>query len=156
MGTTPAPLFDKDAKYTDVNKLASMVVDNMPIEGTWFYVNSGMTSNIIFPDFNISKAQAKDLGATATLVGTRSDKEEDIEYTDSLLAIPGELLGLLEGGSKSNSSVKVLDLPGSDYDGADIFNVSIDVPIGTFAFFTGDSAKGEITRYFSMANAETK
>lgn len=152
-GTQPAPLFNDTKDYTKVNDLASMIVDNMPLEGTWFYVNSGMTSNIIFPDFNINEDQAEKLGASSTSTGVSG---EDDVYVDSLSAIPNELKQYLTGGEKNDSSVKILDLAGSDYDGADVYNYSIDLPIGNFASFTAGSGDNQATRFFSVANSVTK
>jgi hypothetical protein len=109
-----------------------------------------MTSNIIFPDFNISAAQAAKMDPKPSSSTSGSDIVK-LEYKDSLSTIPGTstvgntpatgLMKLLEGQKASNNSVvKVLDLPGSDYDGADVVTMAVQVKIGTFASFTSGSS----------------
>ena len=88
MGSQPAQLFNGSTDYTDVNNLVSLVVDNMPFQGTWFYVNSGMTSDVIFPDFNISAAQAAKMNPKPSSSTSGSDLVK-LEYKDSLSTIPG-------------------------------------------------------------------
>jgi len=161
MASQPAQLFSTSADYTDVNNLVSLVVDNMPFQGTWFYVNSGMTSDVIFPDFNISAAQAAQMTPKPSNTTSGSDLVK-IEYKDSLSTIPGApasggnaatgLQKLLDEGTLASSVIKVLDLPGSDFDGADVKNITVKVPIGTFASFTG----GGTTNWFSVANNNTR
>jgi hypothetical protein len=146
-GTKVPQLFDEDVDYSDVNELVSLVVDRIPFQGTWFYVDSGMTSNIIFPDFNITAKQAELVGAENTTPGIGQKKV----YKDSLLPIPSELQKLLNGATPNESVVKVLDIPGSDYDGADVKTIPIELPIGTFASF----ANGGTTNFFSVANPLT-
>jgi hypothetical protein len=121
-----------------------------------------MTSNIIFPDFNISAAQAAKMDPKPSSSTSGSDIVK-LEYKDSLSTIPGTstvgntpatgLMKLLEGQKASNNSVvKVLDLPGSDYDGADVVTMAVKVKIGTFASFTSGSS----TNWFSVANGKTR
>ena len=161
MGSQPAQLFNGSTDYTDVNNLVSLVVDNMPFQGTWFYVNSGMTSDVIFPDFNISAAQAAKMKPQPSSTTSGSDLVKT-EYADSLSTIPGTpasngnpatgLQKLLNEGAKASSPVKVLDLPGSDYDGANVINIAVKIPIGTFASFTSSGS----TNWFSVANNATR
>ena len=151
MGSQPAQLFNGSTDYTSVNNLVSLVVDNMPFEGTWFYVNSGMTSDVIFPDFNISKSSAATFKPTPSTNSKASDLVQQ-EYKDSLSTIPSDLQTLLDDGTQASSTVKILELPGSTYDGTDVVNISVKIPIGTFASFTG----GGTTAWFSVANNETR
>lgn len=153
MGSKPAQLFNGSTDYTDVNNLVSLVVDNMPFEGTWFYVNSGMTSDVIFPDFNLSP----DTVATLDLdpkpsSDTKGSDLVKLQYKDSLSTIPSDLQTLLDAGTQASSTVKTLELPGSTYDGADVVNISVKIPIGTFASYTGEGT----TNWFSVANNVTR
>ena len=151
MGSKPAQLFNGSTDYTDVNNLVSLVVDNMPFEGTWFYVNSGVTSSVIFPDFNISVDTAKGMNPVPSSQTSGSDLVEE-EYKDSLVTIPSDLETLLDNGTQASSPVKTLELPGSTYDGADVVNISVKIPIGTFASYTSNGT----THFFSVANGETR
>ena len=59
---------------------------------------------------------------------------------------------LLNAGTKASSPVKTLELPGSTYDGTDVFNISVEIPIGTFASYTSNGK----TSFFSVANGATR
>ena len=148
--------FSGETDYTKINNLVKLVVDNMPLEGTWFYVNSGMTSDVIFPDFNISKDQATAMEKDFPTLSSSKDSELAAdEYKDSLLDIPGDLEVLLKNAKVGSNLDRVLDLPGSAFDGADIKTVSVDIPIGTFASF-GAADDDDDQKWFSVSNDKTR